>query len=91
MSCCSTTGTCTTSAGVTTLTVGAETAYRVSGMTCGHCEQAVTAEVSALEGVTAVRADAATGTVLVTATREIDEAALRAAVDEAGYELVGRI
>jgi copper chaperone CopZ len=41
--------------------------------------------------VTAVHADAASGTVRVTASRELDEAAVRAAVDEAGYELVGRI
>jgi copper chaperone CopZ len=72
------------------IAVGTATEYQVSGMTCSHCEQAITKEVSAIDGVTAVQADAQAGTVTVTATREIAEAAIRAAVDEAGYELVGR-
>jgi copper chaperone CopZ len=66
------------------------TTFKVTGMTCGHCEGAVREEVSALEGVTAVDASAATGLVTVTSAAEPDEAAVRAAVDEAGYELVGR-
>jgi copper chaperone CopZ len=43
-----------------------------------------------MTGVSAVRADAAAGTVTVTAAGEIDEAALGAAVAEAGYLLAGR-
>ncbi|MEE1928227.1 heavy-metal-associated domain-containing protein [Streptomyces sp. TRM 70351] len=66
------------------------TTYQVSGMTCGHCEKAVTQEVSALDGVSAVRAAASSGLVTVTSAGEPDDAAVRAAVDEAGYELVGR-
>ncbi|MBB5117621.1 copper-transporting ATPase [Streptomyces eurocidicus] len=66
------------------------TVYKVTGMTCGHCESAVTEELSALAGVTAVKAVATTGEVSVTATAPLDEEAVRAAVDEAGYELVGR-
>jgi copper chaperone CopZ len=66
------------------------TTFKVTGMTCGHCEGAVREEVSALEGVTAVEASAATGLVTVTSAAEPDEAAVRAAVDEAGYELIGR-
>ncbi|WP_340561415.1 heavy-metal-associated domain-containing protein [Streptomyces sp. GSL17-111] len=69
---------------------GTTITYRVSGMTCGHCEKAVTDEVSALHGVTEVKAVASTGLVTVTAAAEPDDAAVRAAVDEAGYELVGR-
>nr|WP_303715416.1 heavy-metal-associated domain-containing protein [Kutzneria buriramensis]WKX16003.1 heavy-metal-associated domain-containing protein [Kutzneria buriramensis] len=61
----------------------------MSGMTCGHCEGAVSQEVSALDGVTAVAAVAKTGEVTVTSTAPLDEEAVRAAVDEAGYELVG--
>ena len=91
MSCCSANGSCSTAATDSLVALGTETAYQVNGMTCGHCEQAVTTEVSALDGGTAVHADAASGTVRVTASRELDEAAVRAAVDEAGYELVGRI
>ena len=63
--------------------------YQVTGMSCGHCESAVREELSALEGVTDVTASAKTGQVTVTSTRPLDEAAVRAAVDEAGYQLVG--
>lgn len=63
--------------------------YQVTGMSCGHCESAVTSELTALDGVTSVSASAATGQVTVTSTQPLDEAAVRAAVDEAGYELVG--
>ncbi|KRV47824.1 copper-transporting ATPase [Wenjunlia vitaminophila] len=64
--------------------------YTVSGMSCSHCENAVGAELSALVGVTSVTADASSGRVTVTATGALDDEAVRAAVDEAGYELVGR-
>ncbi|WMX46926.1 heavy-metal-associated domain-containing protein [Streptomyces roseicoloratus] len=63
--------------------------YKVSGMTCGHCEGAVTEEISGIAGVSSVKAVAATGEVTVTSAAPLDEEAVRAAVDEAGYELVG--
>ncbi|GAA3621930.1 heavy-metal-associated domain-containing protein [Streptomyces sp. S1A] len=66
------------------------TTYKVTGMTCGHCEGAVNSEVSEIDGVTEVKAVASTGLVTVTSTRELDDEAVRAAVDEAGYELAGR-
>ncbi|WP_438948996.1 heavy-metal-associated domain-containing protein [Streptomyces harbinensis] len=66
------------------------TTYRVSGMTCGHCESSVREEISALEGVSEVTAQASSGLVTVVSRAPLDEAAVRAAVDEAGYELVGR-
>ncbi|MEU1273236.1 heavy-metal-associated domain-containing protein [Streptomyces sp. NPDC005799] len=66
------------------------TVYKVSGMTCGHCEGAVSQEISALDGVTAVTAVAKTGEVTVSSTAPLDEEAVRAAIDEAGYELVGQ-
>ncbi|MBO8201092.1 heavy-metal-associated domain-containing protein [Streptomyces smyrnaeus] len=66
------------------------TTYKVSGMTCGHCEGAVSEEISQIEGVSAVKAVAASGEVTVTSSGELDDAAVRDAVDEAGYELVGR-
>ncbi|MFI1966109.1 heavy-metal-associated domain-containing protein [Streptomyces pathocidini] len=62
--------------------------YRVKGMSCGHCEGAVTAELSALDGVSAVEAVAATGLVTVASESPLAEEAVRAALDEAGYELV---
>jgi copper chaperone CopZ len=62
--------------------------YTVTGMTCGHCAQAVTAELTGLPGVGEVQVDVAAGAVTVTSAAELDEAEVRAAVDEAGYELV---
>lgn len=61
--------------------------YEVVGMTCGHCVKAVTDELSALEGVRAVRVDLDTGLATVDSERGLDREAVRAAVDEAGYEL----
>ncbi|MFL6073795.1 MAG: heavy-metal-associated domain-containing protein [Mycobacteriales bacterium] len=62
--------------------------YTVSGMTCGHCVSSVTAEVSAIPGVAHVDVDLPTGVVTVTSAAPLPEAAVAAAVAEAGYELV---
>jgi copper chaperone len=62
------------------------TTYSVSGMTCGHCVQAVTTEVSAIEGVTDVAVDLESGT--LTVTGEATQEQVAEAVDEAGYALV---
>ncbi len=67
------------------------TVYRVTGMTCGHCEGAVTTELSALPGVSSVKAVAATGEVTVTSEAPLADEDVRAAVDEAGYEFTGRV
>ncbi|MFD5468445.1 heavy-metal-associated domain-containing protein [Kitasatospora sp. NPDC127059] len=64
--------------------------YTVSGMSCGHCEKAISEELSVLAGVTDVAADAQAGTVTVSSDAPLAEDAVRAAIDEAGYELVGR-
>ncbi|MFJ4224096.1 heavy-metal-associated domain-containing protein [Microbacterium sp. NPDC089695] len=64
------------------------TAYAVTGMTCGHCEGSVRSEVAKLEGVTAIEVSAASGSLLVTTDHAIDDAAVLAAVDEAGYRAV---
>ena len=61
--------------------------FTVTGMTCGHCVHAVTAEFSSLPGVTAVAVDLATGAVTVHSERTITSAEAAAAADEAGYEL----
>ena len=61
--------------------------YTVVGMTCGHCVNSVTEEVSAVPGVTAVDVDLASGGLTVTSTEPVDDAAVRAAVEEAGYSL----
>ena len=64
--------------------------YTVVGMTCGHCVNAVTGEVAQLPGVTAVDVDLASGGLTVTSAAPVDESAVRAAVEEAGYEVAGR-
>ncbi|THV24402.1 heavy-metal-associated domain-containing protein [Glycomyces paridis] len=66
-----------------------ETVYVVKGMTCGHCAGSVTQELKALPGVTAVDVALDTGNVTVTSETALTEDAVREAVDEAGYELVG--
>ena len=66
------------------------TTYRVSGMSCGHCEKAISTEVGALPGVTKVSAAADTGLVTVVTEAPLADDTIRAAVDEAGYELLGR-
>ena len=63
------------------------TTYPVSGMTCGHCVSAVTEELSKLDGVTDVQVDLAAGTATVTSAQPLEDEAVRAAVDEAGYEV----
>jgi copper ion binding protein len=65
------------------------TTYAVAGMTCGHCVTAVTEEIGAIPGVRAVDVDLASGAVAVTADGPVEDAAVRAAVEEAGYELAG--
>jgi copper chaperone len=64
--------------------------YTVVGMTCGHCVSAVTEEVGQVPGVTAVDVDLTSGALTVTGDAPVDEAAVRAAVEEAGYEVSGR-
>jgi len=63
--------------------------YTVSGMTCAHCVMSVTEEITAIDGVTDVAVDLPTGAVAVTSDHPLDEGQVRAAVEEAGYELVG--
>ena len=61
--------------------------YTVTGMTCEHCVRAVTQELSGLPGVAGVDVDLGTGAVTVTSAAPLPDDAVRAAVDEAGYEL----
>lgn len=63
------------------------TTYTVTGMTCAHCVRAVTEEVSRIPGVVDVRVDLATGAVAVASEQALALPVVRAAVDEAGYEL----
>jgi copper chaperone len=59
--------------------------YTVPGMTCGHCEASVKEELSAVAGVESVDVDLRAKLVTISGS-SLDDAALRAAIDEAGYE-----
>ncbi len=61
------------------------TEYLVTGMTCAHCERAVASELDQLSGVEAVEVSASTGQLLVRSTAALEDAAVIAAVAEAGY------
>ena len=61
----------------------------VTGMTCDHCASAVRAEISKLPGITDVDVDIAAGTVRITGDPLPGDTPLRAAIQEAGYELAG--
>ena len=61
--------------------------YTVTGMSCAHCARSVIEEITAIDGVTDVTVDLDTGAVAVASARPLEEAQVRAAVEEAGYEL----
>lgn len=61
------------------------TTYTVQGMSCGHCVAAVTDELIKLDGVTGVGVDLDSGSVTVDSEQPLDDDAVAAAVDEAGY------
>ena len=61
--------------------------YTVVGMTCGHCVASVTEEVSQIAGVNDVKVDLASGGLTVSGVSDVDDAAVRTAVEEAGYQV----
>ena len=61
--------------------------HDVVGMTCDHCARSVRTKISAIDGVTDVDVELATGIVRVTAEQAVATTALRDAVEEAGYAL----
>jgi len=63
--------------------------YQVTGMTCAHCVSAVSEELGRLPGVRDVAVDLASGEVTVASDGPLPIDEVRAAVDEAGYELAG--
>jgi copper chaperone len=62
------------------------TQYRINGMSCAHCVLSVREEVGELDGVEAVDVELETGRLIVTGAG-VEDAAVRAAVEEAGYEV----
>jgi copper chaperone len=65
-----------------------EKTYTVPGMSCDHCVAAIGDEVGQVAGVESVVVALETKQVTVRG-RDLDDAALRAAIDEAGYEAAG--
>jgi len=62
--------------------------YQVTGMTCGHCEMSIREEVGEIAGVDDIQVSAQNGKLVVTASSDIDDAQVLAAVEEAGYSAV---
>jgi copper chaperone len=62
-----------------------EITYTVPGMSCSHCEQAVSSELLNVEGVEAVEVDLGSKLVHVCGSA-LDDARLRGAIEAAGYE-----
>lgn len=63
----------------------ATTEFQVTGMTCSHCEHAVSQEIGQIPGVQRVEVSAATGRLLITSSAPLRDEQVLAAVDEAGY------
>ena len=60
--------------------------YSVPGISCGHCRVAIRGEVTQVDGVNAVEVDLERKVVTVTGTG-VEDAAVRDAIDEAGYDV----
>jgi copper chaperone len=60
--------------------------YSVPGISCGHCRVAITGEVTQVDGVNTVEVDLESKVVIITGTG-VDDAAVRDAIDEAGYDV----
>ncbi|WP_329055308.1 cation transporter [Streptomyces violaceus] len=67
------------------------TTYAVAGMSCGHCKTTLTRAIGELDGVSGVDVDLGAGHVTVSSAAEPDDAVIAETVDEAGYELTGRV
>ncbi|WP_439591762.1 heavy-metal-associated domain-containing protein [Microbacterium sp.] len=61
------------------------TEYRVTGMSCGHCEASVRGEIAKLGGIRSIDVSAASGTLVIESAAPLDDDTVVAAVDEAGY------
>ena len=70
-------------------TMSKEIKIKVNGMMCGHCEAHVKKALEALDGIESAVASHEENLVTITASGDVDEAAVKAAVEEAGYEYAG--
>ena len=71
------------------LTEDNEMTIKVNGMMCGHCEAHVKKALEAIDGIESAAADHEKNMVTITNSADVDEAAIKAAVEEAGYEYAG--
>jgi copper chaperone len=62
--------------------------YRVKGMSCGHCKQAVESALQDVPGVRSALANVETGEVVVESDTPVAVDVIRSAIEEAGYEFV---
>lgn len=62
--------------------------YTVQGMTCGHCVSSIKGALGGLDGVNDVDVQLPSGEVTVTSESPLDDSAVKAAVDDAGFEVV---
>jgi copper chaperone len=68
-------------------TMSQTSTYTVTGMTCGHCVASVAEEVQEIPGVQNVDVVLESGSLTVTSADPLDDEAVKAAVEEAGYQL----
>ncbi|MDF9817183.1 heavy-metal-associated domain-containing protein [Streptomyces sp. SPB162] len=91
-SCCTPDGHCSSDGSGESLSGdGLLTVYQVAGMTCDHCKASVTKALQSVSNVLAVEVDVTSGHVTVTTGGTPDDSLIAKVVDDAGYELVGRI
>lgn len=64
-----------------------EQVINIKGMTCGHCEGRVTAELLKISGVTAVAASSEKANAIITADAPLDAQSIDSAVRQAGYSV----
>ena len=66
-----------------------EMKIKVNGMMCAHCEAHVKKALEAIDGIEAAVASHEENLVTITGSKEVDEALIKEAVTEAGYEYAG--
>ncbi len=59
--------------------------YKVTGMSCGHCEMSVREEVGEIPGVESIEVSAKEGRLVVSCSESVADNTVIAAVEEAGY------
>ncbi|MGW4380487.1 heavy-metal-associated domain-containing protein [Kitasatospora sp. NPDC004531] len=67
------------------------TVFAFNGMSCGHCARTVTAELTALPGITGVTADPQAGRITIESVHPLDDEQIRSAASGAGFTLGDRI